>query len=52
METKNINVNIDKELYYELRKNALEKKVDFHSYIKTLYQEAVTPKKRGAKNEL
>ena len=38
MKTKNINVSVDENLYFELRRRALESKMDFHNYIKTVFQ--------------
>ncbi len=38
---RNINVEVDEDLYFELRKKAFDKKVDFHNYIRMVFQKEV-----------
>ena len=38
---RNINVEVDEDLYFELRRKALDKKVDFHNYIRMIFQKEV-----------
>jgi len=37
--TVNINVAVDIDTYYKLRENAVKKHVDFHNYIRMIFQE-------------
>jgi len=38
---RNINVEVDKELYFALKKKALESNMDFHDYIRMIFQKKV-----------
>jgi len=37
--TRNINVTIDEDTYWKLKENANKRKLDFHDYIRLIYQE-------------
>jgi len=38
---RNINVEVDEDLYFKLREKAVKRKVDFHNYIRMVYQKEV-----------
>lgn len=40
-ETRNINVEVEFGLYIELRKMALDRKLEFHDFIRLLFQKEV-----------